>query len=169
MVGLDELLLRLEAVDARDVLEVGALGRLVLVAEPHQHLARPGVVVVRGHVDHARREADALGVDRGLDLLQLASSLDGAIDVRVEAHEVARVGRADLDDPVDLAPPELLADRQRLEVGPERHPLGDLAEDELVAAVGVARFGQRGLDDPGHPADSTEALKEPSWRANPGR
>ncbi len=102
--GLDELLLRLEAVDARDVLEIGALGSLVMVAEAHQHLARPGIVVVGGHVDHARREADVLGVERGLDLLELGEQLARLDDVGVEPHEVAGVGRADLDDAVDVAP-----------------------------------------------------------------
>ena len=82
-----------------------------------------------------------LGVERALDLLELGEQLARLDDVGIQPHEVAGVGRADLDDAVDVAPRELLADRERLEVRPEAHALRDLAEDELVAAVGVARLG----------------------------
>ena len=138
-----------------DVLEVGAVGLLVMVAEAHQHLARPGIVVVRGDVDDARLERRVGRVDRRSDLLELSEQRVRRDDVGIEAHEVRRIGRADLDHALDAAARELLADGERLEVGAEAHRLVDLAEDELVAAVGVARLRERRLDDAGHPADST--------------
>ena len=53
----DEAFDAVEMVDLGGIFDVGHLRRLVAVAEAHQGLARPGIVVEHGNLDDARRRA----------------------------------------------------------------------------------------------------------------
>ena len=58
----DKVLLRVVAVDAGRVLEVGRVRVLVAVAEAHQGLVGPGVFHHHGHVNDPRLELETLDV-----------------------------------------------------------------------------------------------------------
>jgi hypothetical protein len=65
---LDELLDRLEAVDARRILDIGRIRVLVALAEPHQRLVGPRVLVID-------RDLDDPGLRGGSALSAVSSSL----------------------------------------------------------------------------------------------
>ena len=97
-VRVDEALDVVEVVDPRRVLEVGGVGVLVAVAEPHQRLVRPRVVVEHRDLDDARLELEVVRVaDLRLDLAQQRLEAIGRERVGVEADLVGGVGRADVE------------------------------------------------------------------------
>ena len=68
-----------EAVDPRRVLEVRRVGVLVAVAEAHQRLVRPGVVVEHRDLDDARLQLEVVRVaGPRLDVAQQLLEVRGA-------------------------------------------------------------------------------------------
>jgi hypothetical protein len=134
----DELLHGAVVVHARGVLEVGRLGVLVPLAEAHEGLARPGVVVEDRDLDDARVELELGLADHGLERLEHAQEVVRLHHLGPEADLVRGVRRADLGDARDREPLHGARDRHALEERLERHLLAELDEDVLVPAERVA-------------------------------
>jgi hypothetical protein len=139
-VRIDEVVDRVEVVDARGVLEVRRVGVLMAVAEVHQRLVGPRVVVEHGEVDDSGVPRVLGDVRLGGDVLEFRYHGVRLNHVRVELHHVGGVRRGDFVDAVDVPFPNLLGDGHRTEVGVETHRLVEFDEDVVVCAVLVARF-----------------------------
>lgn len=110
------------------------------VAEAHQGLVGPGIVVQHRHFDDTRLDAargDRLGFQAAHGLQQ---RLRGQ-PVGVEANLERGVGQAYVEHPGQLQCLDGAGDRHAAEEGFQRHGLGDLGEQVLVAAEAVADVG----------------------------
>ena len=133
---LDKRVDAVDIVDARGVFEIGAVGILVALAEAHQRLVGPGIIVEHGDLDDPRLD-DRLGLARGgIEQFQLGQHVIGLDQVRIELHLIRRIGRADLGDALDLGVTHRVGDEEALEERLERHGFVHLGEDVLVAAEG---------------------------------
>ena len=119
-----------------------AFGILVPLAEAHQRLVRPRVLVEDRDLDDAGAD-HRLGLrGRALDRLDLAQHVVGPDDVRVELDLERGVGRADLGDALDLAVADRVGHRQALEESLQRHALVAFDEQMLVATERIAVLHQ---------------------------
>ena len=127
-----------EVVDARGVFDVGALRVLVALAEAHQGLVGPGIVVEDRDLDDAGLQHRIRLVRALLQPLQLGQHVVRADLVRIELDLERGVGRADLGDALDLGVAHGVGHGEALEEGLQRHLLAHLDEDVLVAAKGIS-------------------------------
>lgn len=133
---LDEGVDALEAVDPGGVLEIGPVWILMTLAEAHQGLVRPGIIVKHGNLDDPRLDHRLRFLRCGIQPLQLGEEIVGLDLVGIELDLIGRVCRADLGDALDLRVAHRIGDEEALEKGLERHRFADLGEDVLVAAEG---------------------------------
>lgn len=133
---LDERVDPIEMVDARRVFEVGAVGILMALAEAHQRLVGPGIVVKHRDLDDPGRD-DRFGLSgRRIQPLQLSEHVVGLDHIGIELHLIGRVGRADLGDTLDPGVAHRIGDEEALEKSLERHGFIYFGEDVLIAAEG---------------------------------
>ena len=142
--------------------------RLMPVAEAHQRLVRPGIVVEDGNLDDAGRELGSAraGLAPRAPCIS-AMQIVGLDHVGIELDLKRGVGRADLGDAVDARGAHRLGDGQALEERLERHLLVAFDEDVLVAAVGISagHVAVASFDDVGASSDavSSQSSSQPVW------
>ena len=171
----DERLDRIEAVDPRRVLQVGAVRVLVALAKAHQRLVRPGVVVEDRDLDDPRLQDGFRIAGRGFEALELRQQIGRADAIRIELDLAGGVGRTDLGHPLDPAFADRVGDGQALEERFERHLFADLDEDVVVPAKRVScrhAWSPPGIT-PGSAHSARATVREipcGRWRcARPGR
>ena len=110
-----------EIIDACRVFDIGTLGVLMALAEAHQRLVCPGIIVEHGDLDDQRRD-HWLGLPGGrIQPFQLCEHVIGLDQVRIELDVVGGVGRADLGNALDLGVAHRIGDGEALEEALERY------------------------------------------------
>ena len=121
---LDEAVDAVEIVDARRIFDVGRLRILMALAEAHQRLMRPGIVVIDRDLDDARLD-DGLGLRRPRFSSAFSSASMSAGLITSGSNLIwneALAGQISVT-PLILRVAHRVGDRQALEEGLERHLL----------------------------------------------
>src|SRR5208282_1611884 len=126
-----------EAIDSCGILDVCALRVLMALAEPHQRLARPWIVVEHRNFHDACRKLKIGVADLRLYVLECVQHLVGVNHVRIETDQIRGVRGANLGNPWDASLLKVTADRHALEEGLQRHSFVYFDEDMLVTAIGI--------------------------------
>lgn len=161
----DERLDRIEAVDPRRVLQVGAVRVLVALAKAHQRLVRPGVVVEDRDLDDPRLQ-DGFRIEMGPDRpAHGPSDLDRVRGVRVHANAV----RADLHGHTVDRFGDPFLDRAQAALRRRRGIDGVvLAGDDEAPVVTVVRVGVVQCAED-HVLDPADAAAQADARDHAGR
>ena len=131
----DEVLDRVVTVDAGRILQVGAGGILMPLAEAHQGLVRPGIAIVDRNFDDSCLQRRVGAIGRNLKLLKFGEHVVWLNPIRVELDLERGIRRTNLGNAINLGIAHGVGNRDALEEGIERHCLVDLDEDVLVAAI----------------------------------
>ena len=152
---LHETLDAVEMVDGRGIFDVGLIGRLVPIAEAHQRLTRPGIIVEHRNFDDAGRQMRHTRARLRFDCLQLGEQVVGLDHVWIKFDLEGGVGRANLGHAANLRLSHGLGDGKALEEGLERHFLVAFDEDVLVASIGISRRHRSLLHDAARASQSS--------------
>lgn len=133
---LDEGIDAIEPVDARGVFEISPIWILMPLAEAHQGLVRPGIVVEHGDFDDPRLDHRLGLLGPRIQSLQLGEEIVGLDLIWIELDLIGCIRWADLGHALDLGVPHRIGDEETFEECLQRHRFTDFGEDMLIAAEG---------------------------------